>query len=277
MTEYNATVFLRIPRTDLNRIFGEWVKVNRIENYTYQEMKIDRPFDQLREIFRAVNHENRELVKYVFEKSDSISLWIIGLSIGGISIFANNIADIQRAIPLCKLRPILLLLAISVTSGIVYRGLYLYFFSILNNTMRGIDIAFSNRQMMHTNSELTGKETYEELLHKIRSGTGEDFFHLMSEYNMMDDGAKQNRYNQMVDFYLRSVEFAKKDTESALDFIADTYSKFYGVSKRKFLKQITNGGDAAAQYRRTLILTSICYLIYITSFCTALFLFVFSV
>jgi len=240
-------------------------------------MKIDRPFDQLREIFRAANNENKELLKYVFEKSDSISLWIIGLSVGGISIFANNITGLQGLIPLCKLRPILLLLAISVTTGILYRAFYLYFFVVLNNAMRGIDIAFSNRQTMHTSSELTGKETYDELLRRVKNCTGEDFFHLIPEYNKMDEDAKKILYNNMVDFYIRSVEFAKKDTENALDFIADTYSKFYGANEVKYLEKLKSGGDASAQYRRTLILTSVFYLIYIVTFFIALFLFVYSV
>ena len=59
---------------------------------------IDRPFDQFRDIFNKSSQDSRDLLKYVFEKSDNISLWIIGLAIGGISIFANKIADIQKAI-----------------------------------------------------------------------------------------------------------------------------------------------------------------------------------
>ncbi len=142
-------------------------------------MRIDRPFDQFREIFRTSNNDSKELLKYVFEKSDNISLWIIGLSIGGISIFANNIADIQKAISQSYLRPILLLLTISVTSGIIYRGLYLYFFVVLNNSIRGIDIAFSNRKMMDTESNLTGKETFIELLDVVLDGTGDDLSYLI--------------------------------------------------------------------------------------------------
>ena len=239
-------------------------------------MRIDRPFDQFREIFRTSNNDSRELLKYVFEKSDSISLWIIGLSIGGISIFANNIADIQKVISPCYLRPILLLLAISVTSGIIYRGLYLYFFVVLNSTIKGIDIAFSNRKTMDTESNLTGNENFKELVTKVLDGTGDDLSYLMTAYNDVNDAARIILYKSVVDHYLKSVEFAQKDTDLALDFVADTYAKFYGLNKEKFLNKLKSPNPGGNQYKRTLILTTIFYFIYILTFITALFTFVYA-
>lgn len=239
-------------------------------------MKIDRPFDQFREIFRNSNNESKDLLKYVFEKSDNISLWIIGLSIGGISIFANNIADIQKVISPCYLRPILLLLAISVTSGIVYRGLYLYFFVVLNHTIRGIDIAFSNRKTMDTESNLTGQETFKELVDKVLDGTSDDLSYLLPVFNDIDDAARVILYKSVVDHYLKSVEFAQRDCDLAFDFVADTYSKFYGLNKEKYLNKLKNPRTGGSQYKRTLILTTIFYFIYILTFIAALFTFVYA-
>jgi len=239
-------------------------------------MRIDRPFDQLRDIFRTSNSDSKELLKYVFEKSDNISLWIIGLSIGGISIFANNIADIQKVISPCYLRPILLLLTISVTSGIIYRSLYLYFFVVLNNTIRGIDISFSKRKMMDTESYLTGKETFKELVDKVLDGTGDDLSYLISAFNKIDDLAKGILYRSVVDHYLKSVEFAQRDTDLALEFVADTYSKFYGTNKEKFLNKLKSPSTGGNQYKKTLILTTIFYFIYILTFIAALFTFVYA-
>jgi hypothetical protein len=236
-------------------------------------IRIDRPFDQIREIFRTTNRENRELLKYVFEKSDNISLWIIGLSIGGISIYANNIADIQKTISPCFLQPILLLLTISVTSGIIYRGLFLYFFVVLNNTQRGIDIAFSNQKTMDTESRLTGKETFKELIEKVKDGLGDDLSHLIEAHEIIDDKNKKILYQSVVDHYLKSVDFAQKDTSLAFDFIADTYSKFTGTSKANYLKKFSSH-NAGRQYKWTLWLTTIFYLTYILTFISALFTFV---
>lgn len=239
-------------------------------------MKIDRPFIQLTEIIRESNRNNRELFKYIFEKSDNISLWIIGLSIGGISIFANNIADIQKSIAPCLLKPILLLLTISVTSGIIYRVLYLYFFVVLNNTLMGIDIAFSNKKTMDMESCLNGNETFKELIEKVKDGFGEDLSYLTSAYSDIDDKAKLVLYKSVVEHYLKYVEFALEDSNLALDFIADTYSKFCGISKEKFLKKLTSY-NSGRQYKWTLRITTVFYFIYILTFIASLFAFIFAI
>lgn len=239
-------------------------------------MMIERPFEQFREIFRHSNNLNRDLFKYIFEKSDNISLWIIGLSVGGISIFANNIADIQSVISPFSLKPILLLLTISVTSGIVYRSLYLYFFVLLNNIYIGIDLAFSNRKTMDTVSNLTGNESFEELIDRVLCGTGVDLSYLISAYKDIDDSSREIIYNSVVDYYIKMVEFAQKDIDLALDFVADTYSKFYGKNKEKFLIKIKTSNFGSKQYKTTLILTTLFYFIYNLSFLAALFLFVYA-
>ena len=238
------------------------------------QMQAPRPFDQYRQIFRTQNAESKELLKFVFEKSDSISLWIIGLSISGISVFANNIANIQKVLPPSCLKPILLLLAVSVTAGIIYRALFLYFFVVLNNTQRGIDIAFSNELSMDTESLLNGNETFEELIKVVKDNSG-DLSYLLNVYNTIDENAKVILYKSVVDHYLKSVEFAKEDTTLVVDFIADTYSKFTGVSKEKYLKKI-NSHNAGQQYKWTLRLTTVFYLTYILTFVAALFLFIYA-
>jgi len=238
-------------------------------------MKIDRPFDQFIEISRTSNRESRELLKYVFEKSDNISLWIIGLSIGGISIFANNIADIQKVISPCFLRPILFLLSISVTSGIMYRSLYLYFFVLLDNTLRGIDIAFSNQKTMDFESTLDGKETFQELVEKLKDGFGEDLSYLIPVFDKIDNKAKEELYKSVVDHYLKRVDFAQTDANIALDFIADTYSKFFGKAKDK-IKNEFNSSNAGRKFKWSLRLTTAFYFIYITTFIASLFTFVYA-
>jgi hypothetical protein len=237
-------------------------------------MKVKMPFDQILEIFRESNQENKKLLKFVFEKSDNISLWIIGLAIGGISIFANNIADIQKVISPCFLRPILLLLSISVTSGIIYRGLYLYFFVLLDNIYRGIDIAFTNTEMMDIESTLNGSETFPEVIEVLkRSGFREDLSYLIPVYEKINEEAKRELYDSVVNHYLNRVEFAQNNVNEAFDFVADTYSKFFGKSKEEYIKEF-NGKSGAKKYKWAASLTSIFYVVYILAFISALFTFV---
>lgn len=237
---------------------------------------MERPSNQIKDLFRKINIENRDTLKYIFEKSDNITLWIIGIAIGAISLFANNIGEIQNSIPPEKLKPILLLLTVSITSGIIYRASYLYFFVLANNTLQGMEIAFTNQKIMDTETNLSGDETFTQLLNKVKEGIGDDLSLLLEAYDKVDDSAKEELYKSVVDHYHKSVEFAKNDMEYGLEYVADTYSKFTGKDKDKLLKNIKNP-KVNKGYRRTIILTTFLYCVYISTFIVALFLFVFSV
>src|SRR3569833_1918551 len=230
----------------------------------------ERPFDQIRDTFRENNKKNKELLKYVFEKSDNISLWIIGLSVGAISNFAKDIGKAKSYINPHFLSPILYLLAFSVASGIVYRILFLRFFAIANQTMDGIDISFERKKTMDTESLLKGNETYQELLVIVQNSTGENFSQLPQMYNDSDDQGNKILYDSMVSHYLATVKFAKRDTELAIDFAIDTYSKFLGISKEKYRKKLES--SSSREYSMIRILMLIFYLGYILTFITALFL-----
>ena len=231
-----------------------------------------RPFDYIRDTFKRTNEQNKELLKFVFEKSDSISLWIIGLAIGGISIFANNIGNIKTTIPACYLKPILILLVISVTCGIIYRTLYLYFFVVLSHTMQGIEISFSRDPVMDTESIITGEETIEELFGAIKNGFGEDHSALIPLYYEKSVDDKKKMRDDFIIHYLNLVSFAQKDTELGFDFVADTYSKFTGKKKEKIISGFKNN-SSVSQFLVSKWLTILFYIIYMLSFVLALFLY----
>jgi len=234
---------------------------------------IKTPFDQLRETVRKVNSEGKELFKYVFEKSDSISLWIIGLSLGGVAIFANNIGNIQKTISLPYLKQILLLLTISVTSGIIYRTLYLYLYVIIDQINRNIDIAFSKEKTMDTESLLTGKETFLELVDVLNKGFEEDLTYLIPVFNTIDEKARKILYQSVVDHYLANVNFAATNTGYAMDFFVETYAEAYGMTKEQFEKKVKNF-NSGSRYKCTLTFAIIFYFIYNLTFFAALFTFV---
>lgn len=236
-------------------------------------MNIERPFNQYLEMSRANNRANWDLLKYVFEKSDNISLWIISIAIGAISIFANNIADVQSVISLYYLKPILLMLTTSVTSGIIYRGLYLYLFVLMDANHRGIDMAFSNQKMMDFESTLNGSESFSELISTLKSGFGEDLSYLIAIYENVDEKIQKELYESVVNHYLRRVEFAIMDANTAKDFISETYSNFFGGKKEK-LRELLDDTSTGKRFNLVLIVTKIFYLIYILAFISALFTFV---
>ena len=79
---------------------------------------LDSPFITLRKLFRKNNAEAKELIKYVFDKSDGITLWIIGLSLGSIGILVSTIKDINKYLTVGQVKTVFLFLFISAFCGI---------------------------------------------------------------------------------------------------------------------------------------------------------------
>lgn len=241
-------------------------------------MTLVRPFVKIKRIFKDSLNQDEELAKYVFEKSDNISLWIIGLSIGALSIVANNIADIQRALSPVYLKPILLLLAVSITSGIFYRAFYLYFYVIVTYANKGLQIAFSesDSKTMDTESRLEGNETFEQLLDIHMNGFEEDLGYLKDTYNAIDETQKKILYKSVLDHYAKLIEYAKNEEKLALEFAAETYNKFTGIGKDKFIKKMLKP-KTGNHYKWVIRITTGLYLIYLLTFICALFIFVIAV
>ncbi len=236
---------------------------------------MQRPFDLIRDVFRESNQQNKELLKYVFEKSDGITLWVIGIAVGGISIIINNIANVKSQIQPDSLHAILILLSICVSAGLTYRSSFLYYFVRLSHTARGIDIALSTHALMDTEPNLNGNETFSELLQKVREGFGDDLTHLIPLYSVSSEEDKVKLYNSVVVHYIKSVDFAKRDMEAAFDFVAETYANLTGSKKQKTLDAMQAKQTFFTDFK-VLVICSIFYCIYIASFLSALFLFAFN-
>ena len=128
--------------------------------------------------------------------------------------------------------------------------------------------------MMDTESFLKGDETFKQLVWTISEGFGDDFSYLLEEYDQHPDPLKKKMlYDGLVDHYHKSVAFAKKDTENAIGFAVDTYSKFFGVSKTKLTRKM-QGDSGARQYKIVAWAATIFYFTYLLAFIVALFLFI---
>lgn len=232
-----------------------------------------RPFDEYRELFRKTNEKDKELLKYVFEKQDSISLWIVGLATGGFAIFATNIFDAKKAIPAQFLRPLLILFIVVIMSCIIHRICYLLLYQLSDQNFRAIDIAFSNEQTMATESRLAGNETFSQLIGRLKIDFDEDHSAALPVFDAAHDSGKIHLYNSLKSHYFDMVRFADKDVELAKEFATDTYIKFFGYKKRT-IQNIFQKEKIGKQYQLVQWLTLIFYVIFLLSFFAIMILFV---
>jgi hypothetical protein len=79
---------------------------------------LETPFDSWRKFFRKHNSKTKEFAKYAFEKLDTLSNWLIGLSIGAVSLLVSEFKDINKLLTFGQSKTIFLFLFISVICGI---------------------------------------------------------------------------------------------------------------------------------------------------------------
>ncbi len=193
---------------------------------------LDSPFITLRKLFRKNNAEAKELIKYVFDKSDGITLWIIGLSLGSIGILVSTIKDINKYLTVGQIKTVFLFLFISVFCGIFYRIVFLFYYTLVYSALRNIEYILSDDEQMDIDGELDGDETFEDLI-RLNSQF-QDLTDVKQLYAKSTDEIKQKLYKDMVNFYKKNTAWAKKIFDLTLEDIAEVYKNNLGLSKKNF-------------------------------------------
>lgn len=193
---------------------------------------LDSPFVTLRKLFRKNNAEAKELIKYVFDKSDGITLWIIGLSLGSMGILVSTLKDIHRYLTVGQLKTVFLFLFISAFCGIFYRIVFLFYYTLVEAAFRNIDYTLSDDEHMDIDGELNGDETFDDLI-RLNSQF-QDLTDVKRLYAKSTDEVKQKLYVDMVNFYKENTAWAKKMFDFTIGHIAQVYNDNLGLSKKHF-------------------------------------------
>lgn len=188
----------------------------------------ERPFLTVRETFKKSNSDEKELMKVIFEKNDSILLWLTGLSIGVIAALATQFKDLNTLFNEGEIKSIFFFLFISVICGIIYRILYLRYYILMDGGFRQIDIALSESKMVETELELDGTESINTLIEY-----NSEYQHLpnfLELYNKFDSTGKENTYKYLVGLYNDERDFAKKEYNLAIDTVNEAFKLGIGVN-----------------------------------------------
>lgn len=117
------------------------------------------PYDVIIETVRDNLSRSFENSKNNFSSLDKFIIWIVGYSTGATVLIISNFKYLDTVFPYCLLKTILLLLCISVGSGIAFRYA-LYLFQRLNQNIESYLIgAFSNEDVMGVDVDSLKNET----------------------------------------------------------------------------------------------------------------------
>ncbi len=228
----------------------------------------ERPFPAIRKIFRKNNSDAKDLMKFVFEKTDSILLWLIGLSIATIAALSSKISDLNKLFTVEETKCIFLFLFVSVGCGIIYRLIYLWYYILIDAAFRQIDISLSESDMVDIDSDLDGTETFEFLFRQNLEY--QDLPDFLDWYNKTDKKQKAELYSYMVELYKREAEYAKKEFNLAIGKVENAYKSALGINMN-----LTNLTDA--QLNRPVKTIKLLRVTSIVLFLTFIFSFLFAI
>lgn len=218
------------------------------------------------------NTESKEIVKYVFELSDKVSLWIIGISLGALSLLLSNIADILPYMSVINLKTVLIFLFVSGLCGILYRVVYVFYFIYTNEAFRIMDAYLSEDERQDTESVLTGMETYVKLIELNQQFRNLNTDGFIKEYNEADVVGREQLYNNLVVWYINGVRAAKEDFDWTKNDISEAYNTYLGIDKKKFYKVHSTKPLRLSKYACIVL-----YLTFMLSFFFAIAFFLFTV
>lgn len=188
---------------------------------------LETPYITFRRAVRKASAKHKEMVKYVFEKSDNLSLWIIGISLASISLLISNFKDLHEYLSPHDIKLIFLLFFISSFVGIIHRIFFILYYIWIDVAFEKIDADLSDEQHMDTENNLTGNESFVDLLNANRQFQNVEEFE--TRFKNGDEESRKNLYNELVALYIKNISLAKQNLNFAISGIGKTYKEYLDV------------------------------------------------
>ena len=196
-----------------------------------------RPFISVTEIFFENLDKLRENQRYNFERSEKFMLWIVGFSIGGVSIIVTNLTQFGQTFNHDFVKVILILFSTSIISGIIYRWAFFIFQVQYQSIEFYLQGAFSNKEMMDIDPEdMTNETDIKEVLRRLKDDFDEDAYFILEDYNKLPQEGKDFLLNDIKNHYKKVGESVKKEYEFSMNYVKSTFKQAFGLSEKKLNK-----------------------------------------
>jgi len=216
-----------------------------------------RPFDTVKEIFADNLERSREDTKFMFEQADKFMVWIVGFSIGGLSLIVSNIINLDKKFNYYSIKSILILLAISIITGIIYRIAFSIFQAKFRETEFYIEGAFSNKEIMNINpDDLSQEVDIKQIIKKINDDYGEDLSYILPIYENANQQYKDFIIEDLKRYYKKTGEWVKEDWNFSINYAKEVYKKAFGFSDSKIDKVFNEDASKLLKFWRRIVAVS---------------------
>lgn len=177
-----------------------------------------RPFETITETFFENLDKLKENQRYNFNNSERFMIWIVGFSIGGLSIIVTNLTGLNLSYSHCVIKLILILLSISIISGIIYRWTFYLYQIQYQNIEFYLQGAFSTKETMQTEPEDLSNETdIKEVIRRLKLDFNEDMSFILKDYIKANDTGKQFLLDDLKAYYKSIGTNVKKEYEFTMN------------------------------------------------------------
>ena len=198
-------------------------------------MKMKRPFDSVTELLLKKLNKSNENFIYNFEQLDKILVWIIGFSIGAISLIVSNITDLKTIYCYCVIKQILILLCVSIVTGILYRISSLLFLVNYQKIIFVLESAFSKNEIMLIEEEKLDTILNIHVIHqKIKTEFDKDYSDVIDLYNnAVTDQSKKFYLEYLIEEYRRLLIWSKNEYDYSINYAKNVIGKAFGLTAKQ--------------------------------------------
>lgn len=208
-----------------------------------------KPSEIIQELIIENLDKLQENQRHNFSNIDKFMIWVVGFSIGGISIIATNITQFNQLFSHLIIKITLILLVISVISGLVYRWFFYLFQAQYQNGEMYLKEAFSNKEIMELEEDaIDDEQDILEIIRRLRTDFGEEVSHMQEVYSNSNDNIKGLIVIDLKNHYRRLAKWAKADYELGIKHIKETFKEAFGYSEKKIEKFFNNSTGRNIQF-----------------------------
>ncbi len=192
------------------------------------------PWDAITELAFDHSKQAKENLRANFKFSDSFMTWIVGFSIAGISLIVGNVGKLDATFHHSSLKFAVVLLTISVISGVLYRWFY-YLFQIQHQLIEyKIYGAFMKEEFQAMEpDDLTETRDIKDVLWSLKNDYDEDLSSELERYASVDDVNKAAILKSLIEHYHNVGNQVQKEYESTIEYVKNTYKEAYGLSVKQ--------------------------------------------
>jgi len=229
-----------------------------------------RPSESIKEMFLDILEKDNESNLMVFQNLDKLMTWLVGFAIAGFSLLLTKVSDDIDFLTKRYIYIVLLLLAISTISGILFRLAFYLYQSEYRKVVLFLNLKFKEREFMNVTNNIESVKSVSELKKIFEEDFGEDITPYI-EIENLTKSTEEIKLERLKIYYNETKKWASDDYNHAMEYVVESFAEGLGLNERQ-KKNFREDKFIPKKYKFYMNLYIILLVVGILSFISALLL-----